>query len=263
MARLASALAFFDPALEILTFPAWDCLPYDRASPNTEIVSRRVDTLTRLADTRDGPEDGKRIVLTTVNALVQRVPPRPCLPRPRAAPRDRRPDRARPAGIVPGAERLCPDRYGARGRRVRCARRHRRPLPVGGGESAAARFLRRHARRRAQLRPLDPALDRQARAPGAPADERGAARRPGGAALPHTLSRAVRHRRRRRSALRIRSAPAAAISAWSIGCRSTTKSSRRCSTICLIPPCCSITRRSTCATCAWRRSTISTPHGRT
>src|SRR5215472_6139194 len=49
MARFAAALAFFHPELEALTFPAWDCLPYDRVSPNGEIVSRRIDTLTRLA----------------------------------------------------------------------------------------------------------------------------------------------------------------------------------------------------------------------
>ncbi len=74
MARLAAAISFFQPGLEILTLPAWDCLPYDRASPNAEIVSRRVDTLTRLADA--AAEAHRRIVLTTVNALVQRVPPR-------------------------------------------------------------------------------------------------------------------------------------------------------------------------------------------
>ena len=49
MARFAAALAFFHPGIEVLTFPAWDCLPYDRVSPNGEIVSRRIDTLTRLA----------------------------------------------------------------------------------------------------------------------------------------------------------------------------------------------------------------------
>src|SRR5215469_8424836 len=74
MARFAAALAFFHPDLEALTFPAWDCLPYDRISPNSEIVSRRIDTLTRLAT---GKGDGAPlVVLTTVNALVQRVPPR-------------------------------------------------------------------------------------------------------------------------------------------------------------------------------------------
>src|SRR5258708_6258481 len=72
MARFAAALAFFRPEIEALTLPAWDCLPYDRVSPKGEIVSRRIDTLTRLAT---APPD-KLVVLTTVNALVQRVPPR-------------------------------------------------------------------------------------------------------------------------------------------------------------------------------------------
>jgi transcription-repair coupling factor (superfamily II helicase) len=119
MARFAAALGFFHPGLEALTFPAWDCLPYDRVSPNTEIISRRIDTLTRLAacpspaikpspsmgegsgggdaaaatpgdvekrkdQPHPGPppsrgrenEGGGIVVLTTVNALVQRVPPR-------------------------------------------------------------------------------------------------------------------------------------------------------------------------------------------
>jgi transcription-repair coupling factor (superfamily II helicase) len=72
MARLAEALAFAMPEADILRFPAWDCLPYDRVSPNAEIVSERIATLARLMDKPTGP----RIVLTTVNALVQRVPPR-------------------------------------------------------------------------------------------------------------------------------------------------------------------------------------------
>ena len=72
MARMAEALSFFAPDLEILRFPAWDCLPYDRVSPNPELVSERIATLARLLDKPSKP----RIVLTTVNALVQRVPPR-------------------------------------------------------------------------------------------------------------------------------------------------------------------------------------------
>lgn len=79
-ALLAEALAFFAPKLEVLTFPAWDCLPYDRVSPNGGIVARRIDTLTRLIARRDAASnrDGLAplIVLTTVNAVVQKVPPR-------------------------------------------------------------------------------------------------------------------------------------------------------------------------------------------
>ncbi|HEV2099109.1 MAG TPA: transcription-repair coupling factor [Stellaceae bacterium] len=73
MARFAAALAFFHPERDALTFPAWDCLPYDRVSPNGEILSRRIDTLTRLAS---ADAEAPLAVLTTVNALVQRVPPR-------------------------------------------------------------------------------------------------------------------------------------------------------------------------------------------
>ena len=77
MARLAEALAFFAPEIEVLRFPAWDCLPYDRVSPNPELVSERIATLARLTDPpAPGPSARPRIVLTTVNALVQRVPPR-------------------------------------------------------------------------------------------------------------------------------------------------------------------------------------------
>ncbi|MGH7113654.1 MAG: hypothetical protein ACREE9_04075, partial [Stellaceae bacterium] len=85
MARFAAALEFFHPRIEALTFPAWDCLPYDRVSPNGEIVSRRIDTLTRLAAAGPHPDppagaaadkNAALVVLTTVNALVQLVPPR-------------------------------------------------------------------------------------------------------------------------------------------------------------------------------------------
>ncbi|HSU06037.1 MAG TPA: transcription-repair coupling factor, partial [Acetobacteraceae bacterium] len=71
MARLAEALAFVIPEAEILRFPAWDCLPYDRVSPNPALVSERIATLGRLLERPDRP----RVVLTTVNAMVQLVPP--------------------------------------------------------------------------------------------------------------------------------------------------------------------------------------------
>ena len=75
MALLAEALSFFAPDIEVATFPAWDCLPYDRVSPHTDIVARRMATLSRLARHE---ADGKAplIVLATVNAALQRVPSR-------------------------------------------------------------------------------------------------------------------------------------------------------------------------------------------
>ena len=79
LAHLAEALAFFDPEIEQLALPAWDCLPYDRVSPNAQLVGRRIDTLTRLAGAAPAANSvvGRpRVVLTTVNAATQRVPPR-------------------------------------------------------------------------------------------------------------------------------------------------------------------------------------------
>jgi transcription-repair coupling factor (superfamily II helicase) len=73
MAHMAEALAFFAPDLRVLEFPAWDCVPYDRVSPHVDVVARRIDTLARLAEENG---EGPLVVLTTVSALAQRVPPR-------------------------------------------------------------------------------------------------------------------------------------------------------------------------------------------
>ncbi len=74
LAAMEEALAFFAPDVETASFPAWDCLPYDRVSPNPEIVSRRMATLSRLAGRKDGAKPF--ILLATVNAVVQRLPAR-------------------------------------------------------------------------------------------------------------------------------------------------------------------------------------------
>jgi transcription-repair coupling factor (superfamily II helicase) len=68
------ALAFFAPDIPVLPFPAWDCLPYDRMSPKPDTESERLATLSALARRKDG--DGAAIVVTNVNAVLQRVPPR-------------------------------------------------------------------------------------------------------------------------------------------------------------------------------------------
>src|SRR4051812_37833486 len=74
MAALARSLSFFAPEIEILQFPAWDCQPYDRVSPHGAIVAQRMTVLSRLA--RIKGRDKPAVVLTTVNAALQRVPAR-------------------------------------------------------------------------------------------------------------------------------------------------------------------------------------------
>ena len=69
------ALAFAAPEIEALLLPAWDCQPYDRVSPNAAIAAQRMTALARLALTR-GAAERPRILVATVNALTQRVPPR-------------------------------------------------------------------------------------------------------------------------------------------------------------------------------------------
>jgi len=74
MAALSRALAFFGPDILTLEFPAWDCLPYDRVSPNASVVAQRMTALSRLARVKG--RDRPSILLTTVNAALQRVPAR-------------------------------------------------------------------------------------------------------------------------------------------------------------------------------------------
>lgn len=71
-AAMRAALAVMAPEVAVLEFPAWDCLPYDRVSPNPEISARRMATLAALADGLAGPF----VLLTTLNAATQKVPAR-------------------------------------------------------------------------------------------------------------------------------------------------------------------------------------------
>ncbi|MCB1388143.1 MAG: transcription-repair coupling factor, partial [Rhodobacteraceae bacterium] len=72
MEAMRQALAFFAPDLVVLTLPAWDCLPYDRVSPNPEIVARRMATLATLAQ----GVPGEFVLLTTLSAAMQKLPAR-------------------------------------------------------------------------------------------------------------------------------------------------------------------------------------------
>ncbi|WP_099556347.1 transcription-repair coupling factor [Hartmannibacter diazotrophicus] len=72
LAQVQRVLAFAAPKIEAVEFPAWDCLPYDRVSPTPQVVARRMTALARLVGSGDGPAF---VLLTTANALLQRVVP--------------------------------------------------------------------------------------------------------------------------------------------------------------------------------------------
>jgi transcription-repair coupling factor (superfamily II helicase) len=76
LVTLEDALAFFAPDVTVLTFPAWDGVPYDRVAPNADTIARRIATLSELTHRETAGNTSPLIVLTTVNAVVQRVPPR-------------------------------------------------------------------------------------------------------------------------------------------------------------------------------------------
>lgn len=72
LAAMQAGLRFFAPSLPVFVFPAWDCLPYDRVSPNAEVSAARMAVLATLAAEFEKPF----VLLTTVNAAMQRVPAR-------------------------------------------------------------------------------------------------------------------------------------------------------------------------------------------
>jgi transcription-repair coupling factor (superfamily II helicase) len=75
MGEFVQAFGFFSKDIEVVEFPAWDCLPYDRLSPTSSVSAERMAALTRLAR-RDASDRRPLLVVTTVGAAMQRTPPR-------------------------------------------------------------------------------------------------------------------------------------------------------------------------------------------
>ena len=227
LAEIERGLSFFAPKIEVLEFPAWDCLPYDRVSPHPAVVARRMAALARLGRERpsaaDRADHGQRRCSSACRcALPSRGGSLS------AAAGDDMPM----ADLDPlaGGQRLPAHRDRSRARRIRRARRHPRSLRRRRDGAAAARFLRRHAGIDPRLRHRQPAHDRGAKRIDLVAGERDGADRGEHRAFPPGLCRRVRRRRSATTCSTTRSAKAAATSAWSIGCRCSPASWRRCST---------------------------------
>lgn len=75
METVKTGLEFFAKGTQIITLPAWDCLPYDRASPNPAVLAERIIALSQIL----APSKARRIILTTINAALQKLPPRSLL----------------------------------------------------------------------------------------------------------------------------------------------------------------------------------------
>ncbi len=233
MARFAAALAFFHPELEVLTFPAWDCLPYDRVSPNGEITQpahRHADPARR----GRAPE-APLVVLTTVNAAGPARAAAAAVRRPRADPAAGRTHRrstgcrASFATTAISAPTRCASRASSRCAAASSISTRRARRSRCGSISSATRSR--------ALRSFDPLTQRTTGTV-----DRGDCGR--SARCCSTTRRSTASARATASSSAppaptirstSRSAPGGATSAWSIGCRSITRGSRPCSTTCPAP----------------------------
>lgn len=73
--NLSDLLQFFAPDVQVIIFPAWDCLPYDRTSPSAHVLAKRAAALQQIMAWTAAQDRAPRLVITTVNAALQRVPP--------------------------------------------------------------------------------------------------------------------------------------------------------------------------------------------
>lgn len=74
MQEMKNSLQFFGAERQILSFPAWDCLPYDRVSPSSHVIGMRLSCLNALLK-----QTAPVILLTTVNAITQKLVPKDVL----------------------------------------------------------------------------------------------------------------------------------------------------------------------------------------
>lgn len=75
LANLKDLIQFFDPTIEIVSYPAWDCLPYDRVSPQPDLSGQRIEALSELYHRQTSDIKKAAVVLTTVNAFTQKTVP--------------------------------------------------------------------------------------------------------------------------------------------------------------------------------------------
>ncbi|MGC4411035.1 DEAD/DEAH box helicase [Rhizobium sp. ST-5] len=69
--EIAAAVGTLFPDLAFLVLPPWDCLPYDRLPPSPHCMGRRMDVLRLWRSPADTPS----LLVTSLEAVLQRVPP--------------------------------------------------------------------------------------------------------------------------------------------------------------------------------------------
>ena len=182
----------------MLTFPAWDCLPYDRASPALRVMAERLATLQAL----QVPSKQPQLLIVTANALTQRVLTPFRIRALDAAAGRGRADRARRAGQIAARPMAtsAPTRshdageFAVRGSIVDL-------FPAGESTALRLDFFGDEIETMRRFDPADQRIDRGDRRLHADAGVRSLARRGEHQALPRALSRDLRRQCDRRPAL--------------------------------------------------------------
>ncbi len=73
LSALTKAAQFFLPEINVITLPAWDCMPYDRSAPARAILAKRASGLCDIL--RLNSLKQPMIVLTTASSFIQKLPP--------------------------------------------------------------------------------------------------------------------------------------------------------------------------------------------
>lgn len=74
LVNTANLLEYMYPDIEVLRFPAWDTVPFDRTSPSPEIIAKRINTLSQLAKNPNSKHP--RVIVTSLGAVIQKLPPK-------------------------------------------------------------------------------------------------------------------------------------------------------------------------------------------
>ena len=69
--QFSDMLKFFNDKVEVIVYPAWDCLPYSNISPRKEIISKRYSALRAL----EGDGTYYKIVLLSIDSVIQKTVP--------------------------------------------------------------------------------------------------------------------------------------------------------------------------------------------
>ena len=70
--NIQNKLSWLLPNQKVLLYKAWDQIPYDNISPSKEVQTSRLKTLNLL----NSNQRERKILLTTVNAVIQKIIPK-------------------------------------------------------------------------------------------------------------------------------------------------------------------------------------------